>query len=85
MGQDDVVIVPYPDARAGKPITGQPTHSANATYGIDAGSTASVYAPFTSQIDWDIALWAKLCGPSSTAFTDLLEIDRVHASSKIYS
>ncbi|KAG2031354.1 hypothetical protein BDR03DRAFT_1016179 [Suillus americanus] len=52
-----------------------PTHGANTTYGIDAGSAADVYALFASQMDWDIAKWVKLCGASSTALTDLLEID----------
>ncbi|KAG1897487.1 uncharacterized protein F5891DRAFT_1129926 [Suillus fuscotomentosus] len=41
----------------------------------DAGNSNNIYAPFTSQIDWDVAKWAKLCSPSSTAFTDLLAID----------
>ncbi|KAG1764282.1 hypothetical protein EV702DRAFT_1182605 [Suillus placidus] len=63
------------DARAGKPITGQPTCCANATYGLDAGSTVNIYAPFASQMDWDMAKWAKLCGSSAIAFTNLLEID----------
>ncbi|KAM6489459.1 hypothetical protein JOM56_015092, partial [Amanita muscaria] len=35
------------------------------------------YAPFTSQLEWEIAKWAKLRGPSSTAFTDLMAIDGV--------
>ncbi|KAG0695102.1 hypothetical protein DFH29DRAFT_880249 [Suillus ampliporus] len=74
-GQDNIVIVPYLDAHAGKPITGRPTPSANATYGLNAGNTVNVYAPFASQMDWDIVKWAKLCGTSSTVFTDLLEID----------
>ena len=81
MGQN-IVIIPYPDIRAGKPITGQPTSSSNVTYNIDASSTANVYAPFASQMDWDIAKWAKLRGLSSTAFTDLLSIDGVHDSAK---
>ncbi|KAG1883893.1 uncharacterized protein F5891DRAFT_1133319 [Suillus fuscotomentosus] len=75
VGQDNIVVVPYPDARAGKPITGRPTRCANATYGLDSGSTVNIYAPFSSQMDWDIAKWAKLHGSSSTAFTDLLEIE----------
>ncbi|EIN05577.1 hypothetical protein PUNSTDRAFT_74727 [Punctularia strigosozonata HHB-11173 SS5] len=37
----------------------------------------NVWAPFTSQIDWEIAKWAKLRGPSSTAFSELLAIDGV--------
>ncbi|KAG2153819.1 hypothetical protein DEU56DRAFT_725961 [Suillus clintonianus] len=56
-------------------MTGRPTRSANATYGLNAGNTVNVYAPFTSQMDWDIAKWAKLHGTGSTAFTDLLAID----------
>ncbi|KAG1893712.1 uncharacterized protein F5891DRAFT_1131171 [Suillus fuscotomentosus] len=74
-GQDNIVIVPYPNARAGKPITGCPIRCANTTYGLNASSTANIYAPFPSRIDWDIAKWVKLHGPSSTAFTDLLGID----------
>ncbi|EIN09278.1 hypothetical protein PUNSTDRAFT_113700 [Punctularia strigosozonata HHB-11173 SS5] len=30
------------------------------------------WAPFKTRIDWEIAKWAKLRGPSSTAFTELL-------------
>ncbi|KAG1801292.1 uncharacterized protein BJ212DRAFT_1450065 [Suillus subaureus] len=29
-------------------------------------------------MDWEIAQWAKLCGPMSTAFSDLLSINEVH-------
>ncbi|KAG1874323.1 hypothetical protein F4604DRAFT_1880851 [Suillus subluteus] len=32
------------------------------------------YSPFSSRMDWEIAQWAKLRGPSSTAFSDLLSI-----------
>ncbi|KAF8267616.1 hypothetical protein EI94DRAFT_1771828 [Lactarius quietus] len=28
-----------------------------------------MYAPFASQVDWEVAKWAKMCGPSSTSFT----------------
>ncbi|KAM6497272.1 hypothetical protein JOM56_007745 [Amanita muscaria] len=35
------------------------------------------YAPFVSRMDWEIARWAKLHGPSSTAVTELLQIDGV--------
>ncbi|KAL0957479.1 hypothetical protein HGRIS_001272 [Hohenbuehelia grisea] len=36
-----------------------------------------MYAPFASQIDWEIARWAKLRGPGSTALTELLKIPEV--------
>ncbi|KAJ6517025.1 hypothetical protein DFH09DRAFT_1251360 [Mycena vulgaris] len=34
-------------------------------------------APFTSQVDWEVAKWAKLRGSTSIAFTDLLSIHGV--------
>ncbi|KAI9432280.1 hypothetical protein H4582DRAFT_2113196 [Lactarius indigo] len=37
----------------------------------------SVWAPFHSQCDWEIALWAKTCGPTSSALTGLLQIPEV--------
>ncbi|KII85168.1 hypothetical protein PLICRDRAFT_116589 [Plicaturopsis crispa FD-325 SS-3] len=47
-----------------------------------AGSAAqtnrvNIWAPFASEIDWKVARWAKLRGPSSTALTELLNIDGV--------
>ena len=38
------------------------------------------YAPFPSQLDWDIAKWAKLRGPGSTSFDELLAIPSVCVS-----
>ncbi|KAG1837613.1 hypothetical protein F4604DRAFT_1931480 [Suillus subluteus] len=35
----------------------------------------NVYAPFTSKLDWEMARWAKLRGPSSTAFSELVSIE----------
>ena len=35
------------------------------------------YAPFVSKMDWEIGKWAKLRGPSSTSFTELMAIDGV--------
>ncbi|PSS36936.1 hypothetical protein PHLCEN_2v1212 [Hermanssonia centrifuga] len=34
-----------------------------------------MYAPFVNKLDWQTACWAKLCGPGSTAFTNLLSIN----------
>ena len=41
------------------------------------GSSENPYAPFASQLDWEVAQWAKLRGPSSTAFSDFLKIKGV--------
>ncbi|KAK2462211.1 hypothetical protein APHAL10511_005769 [Amanita phalloides] len=35
------------------------------------------YAPFASKLDWELAKWAKLCGPSSSAFNELLRIEGI--------
>lgn len=40
-----------------------------------------IYAPFASRTDWEIARWAKLRGPGSTAVSELLSIERVRLSS----
>lgn len=37
----------------------------------------SIWAPFTSRIDYEVARWAKLRGQGSTAFSDLLDIEGV--------
>ncbi|KAG2047149.1 hypothetical protein BDR06DRAFT_985315 [Suillus hirtellus] len=37
-------------------------------------NTDNIYALFASKIDWEMARWAKLRGPSSTVFSDLLSI-----------
>ena len=34
----------------------------------------NIYAPFSSQTDWEFTRWAKLHGPISTAVIDLLNI-----------
>ncbi|THU75130.1 hypothetical protein K435DRAFT_707628, partial [Dendrothele bispora CBS 962.96] len=39
------------------------------------------WAPFTSEIDWRVAKWAKMRGASSSAFTELLAIDGVSCGS----
>ena len=40
---------------------------------------ASIWAPFRSQCDWEIARWAKMRGPTSSAVADLLAIPGVCA------
>lgn len=37
----------------------------------------NIYAPFSTKLEWEIARWAKLRGPSSTAFTELMSIEGV--------
>ena len=35
------------------------------------------WAPFSTRMDWEVARWAKLRGPSSTALSELLGINGV--------
>ncbi|KAI0069583.1 hypothetical protein K474DRAFT_1610247 [Panus rudis PR-1116 ss-1] len=68
----------YPSIAAGAPV---PQDKLNGTayerYVSAAGSEQNPFAPFTSRIDWEVARWAKLRGPGSTAVSDLLQIPGV--------
>ncbi|KAG2126251.1 uncharacterized protein EDB93DRAFT_1323762 [Suillus bovinus] len=46
-------------------------------YGAHLANDDNPYHPFNSQIEWEVARWAKVRGATSTAFTDLLSIDGV--------
>ena len=68
-----VVIDPFPHGKPGMPIS-------QGSYMDDAdcpASNGSIWAPFYSQRDWEVAKWAKMRGPTSSAMTDLLAIPKV--------
>ena len=70
-------VVKFPN-----PHAGEPTHSVDSTNNTYAtllgqGSDLNPYNPFTSKIDWEVAKWAKLQGPSSTSLAELLKIEGV--------
>lgn len=44
---------------------------------LDGDARSIPWTPFISEIDWEVARWAKLRGPSSTALTELLKIPQV--------
>jgi hypothetical protein len=71
------VIVQYPSDHASKEISDERSPSAEEHYSDALGKTTSIYAPFVSKMDWEVARWAKLRGSGSTAFTDLLKIEGV--------
>lgn len=74
-------ITPFPDNHAAAhSLRAAPLPAAAAGYGQYAtqlGSEANPWAPFASKMDWEVAQWAKMRGPGSTAFTELLEIEGV--------
>ncbi|KAI0063046.1 hypothetical protein BV25DRAFT_1802716 [Artomyces pyxidatus] len=41
------------------------------------GRKPNLWAPFSCKLEWDIVRWAKMRGPTSTAFTELLQIEGV--------
>jgi len=60
----------------GAPIPG-PAQS-SAVYGSSQVAPSSLdWAPFSSKLDWEIAHWAKIRGPTSSALTELLAIPGV--------
>ena len=65
----------YSSARAGLPLTHE--ESRDHAYGAALGCGDNPWAPFNSKKDWEIARWAKLRGPGSTAFSELLAINGV--------
>jgi len=48
---------------------------------LKPNASGNVYAPFASRIDWEFAKWAKSCGVSSRAVTNLLAIEGVCSAS----
>ena len=49
----------------------------NASYISQIENPDNPFSPFSSRIEWEIAHWAKTRGPSSTAFTELMNIEGV--------
>ena len=66
----------YPSSAAGGILAHGDTGDKNYRAAV-SGQDKSAWAPFKSRKDWEVALWAKLRGPGSTAFSDLLAIPGV--------
>jgi hypothetical protein len=49
----------------------------NNQYSNEVGAHQNFYTPFTSELDWKFARWAKLRGPGSTSVTELMAIEGV--------
>jgi hypothetical protein len=74
----NVEIVGFPSQLAGAPITDSTHQQAHyEAYHTMMGDADNTYAPFCSKMDWEIAWWAKIHGPSSTAVSELLAINGV--------
>lgn len=67
----------FPGKEAATPITTSVTCESTFTLYQHQLNDNNMYAPFASKLDWKVAEWAKLRGPSSSAFNELLQIDGV--------
>ena len=66
----------YPESKAGVPITNTSPHTTpHDSHHPKSDNTP--YFPFPDRINWEVARWAKLRGPGSTAVSELLSIDKV--------
>jgi hypothetical protein len=48
------------------------------------GPSPNPFAPFNNQTDWELAKWAKLRGPGSTSFTELMGVTGVRLVSPLH-
>jgi phage FluMu protein Com len=78
---DSHIVVRYSDKhpyhQAGAPMKKTQSSDYNYCIAMDSDNSSNPWAPFSSQMDWEIAKWAKLRGAGSTAFSDLLAIEGV--------
>lgn len=75
-------IITFPSDRAGAPISKTRESSDYIKYKTslhDQNNGGNIWTPFNSQLDWEIARWAKIRGPGSTAVSELLGIENVSA------
>ncbi|KAH8100185.1 hypothetical protein BXZ70DRAFT_893418 [Cristinia sonorae] len=71
------IVVKFPSEKAGE-VVGLAGERRNQYEGYRVeGDLVNPYAPFASEIDWKVAQWAKLQGPGSTSFSNLLNIKGV--------
>lgn len=69
-------IIKFPTGQAGAVHMEQVVDdNLNASYTRKVGSAENPFYPFSSKMEWEIAQWAKMRGPSSTAFTELMNIE----------
>jgi hypothetical protein len=73
----DYIVEAFPGDTTGMPLEFTTTCQSMFEHYQQQLNSDAVYAPFALQTDWEIARWAKIHGPSSSAFNELLQIDGV--------
>ena len=75
-------VVPFPSELAGAPLEHEHRRvDSQYQYLHLPQSFDNPFAPFASKMDWEVARWAKMRGPGSTAVSELLKIENVSAHS----
>jgi len=74
-----LVVDQFPFGNPGAPIPEKPQGS-SVYESWEATSMGSLWAPFQSELDWNIARWVKMRGHTSSAVAELLAIPGVCAS-----
>ncbi|KAF8342437.1 hypothetical protein F5887DRAFT_1283804 [Amanita rubescens] len=72
---EEYEIKHFPGMQAGMPIATPTARKSTYTKYQEQLKGDSVYAPFASKLDWEVARWAKLRGPSSSALDELFKIE----------
>ena len=78
-GMPTPVVDRFPFGCPGMPILNKPQGSSMYEKWRST-SKDSLWTPFCSELDWNVARWVKMRGPSSTAATELLAIPGVRVS-----
>jgi len=74
--QGEPTVVHFPGRRAGE-VYSKGIMTMEECENALGGPSENPYSPFASKIDWELAKWAKLRGPSATSFTEMLNISGV--------
>lgn len=79
------IIEPFSSGNPGAPITGPDTLPGHVdlTQQSQESASDSVWAPFRSQCDWEVARWAKMRAPTSSAVDELFAIPEVSNSDEL--
>jgi uncharacterized C2H2 Zn-finger protein len=67
----------FPSDIVGTPVPNKRSAHWQERYKDNIPQSHGEWAPFSSRMDWEVARWAKLRGPGSTAFSELLAIEGV--------
>ena len=70
-------VVKFSKGKVGATYMNPDCVNQNTAYTSQVGNQENPFNLFCSKVEWEIALWAKTQGPSSTAFMELMSIEGV--------